>query len=160
MSRTKTEADVTEHIESGSTDSPLSQLTKELLGARHALHASQTETSLFFMDCGCLWERGGLWADIPMGRYPSGPLGEFSVHVSVDTIPADSGQIWSPLRALTRGRQRLWPSVTLFEGDRAELSPLHPSGPGDVSASRGQLPAICLHLALHPCNKDPPRQPA
>lgn len=168
MSETKKETDVTGHIESRSTDSLLSQLTKEPLGVRHALHASQTEFSLFLWTLGvyeCVGASGPIWGMShptrslwATGRILSPP---FPWIPSLQT-GAKSGDTWSPLRVLTRGRQGLWPSVTLFEGRQSQAEPplLLPSGPLDLSASRGQLPAICLHLALHPCNKDPPWQPA
>ncbi|KAK5879186.1 hypothetical protein CesoFtcFv8_024515 [Champsocephalus esox] len=76
------------------------------------------------------------------------------------------GQIWAHMVPIESANKRQTGAMTqcdpLFEGDRAEPGPLSrsPLAPLHLGASRGQLPAICLHLALHPGNKDPPWQPA
>lgn len=112
------ETDVTGHIESRSADSLLSQLTKEPLGPRHALHASQTEFSPFLWTRGVYKWVGGLWANMgasgPICPRPTSSLWATG-RILRPPFPwiralqtgAKSGHTWSPLRALTRGRQGL-----------------------------------------------------
>lgn len=115
MSETKKENDVTGNIESGATDSLLSQLTKEPLGVRHALRASQTEFSLFLWTVGvyeCVGASGPAWG-MPrptrslwaIGRILSPP---FPWIPSLQT----GGQIWAHMVPIESANKRQTGAMT------------------------------------------------
>lgn len=144
-------------------ESTCSRATESIIpadgGSKHTPSCQSNRVQPGFMNCGSLWLCGSLgtsMGDVPPA--PSGPSGEFSpLFPWIPSLQtgAKSWRTWFPFKMLTRGRQRLWPSVTLFEDDRVELGPL----PGFPLLPHA-FPAICLHLALHHHNKDPLRQPA
>lgn len=76
-----------QETQDSATDSLLSQLTKEPLDPRHALHASQTEPSLCLWTMGvyeCVGALGPVRGETLSHQLPLGP-------VPLDTVPADWG---------------------------------------------------------------------
>lgn len=168
MSGTKKETDVTGHRERRSTDSPLSQLTKESLRVRHTLHASQTEFSLFLWTLSvyeCVGASGPIWGLSRPTRSLWATRRILSRLFPWIRSLQTGGQIWAHMVPNESANKRQTGAMTqcdpLWGATESCWAPLLLlSGPMDLSVSCGQLPAICLHLALHPCNKDPPWQPA